>query len=323
MNFGGGVFVVISVHGHIIHKDMWSDTFWDWVARNYSVAFGIPKEALKQQLLPQIWGFDAEAYIKSMDAAGIDKALIMGVDWGMSVCGEAKWSVEEMNHWVAQQADQYPDKLATLCAVDPRRGEKAVKLAVKAIEEWGMKGVKFHPTAGYYPDDRKYFPLYEKCVELDVPLYSHTAALINAPMESKYADPIHLDSVAANFPELKIVQIHFGGLNWTLKCIEIMTSRANVYAEISGHQVAAAGMPQYWLNTLRNALDVPALLGSSLKDRIMFGTDSPLITTVMGDDAWVNWIKGIPEKAKEYGLTFTQEEVDKILSENAKKILKL
>nr|MDO8079563.1 amidohydrolase family protein [Candidatus Freyarchaeota archaeon] len=311
------------MHGHIIHKDMWSDTFWDWVAKNYAMAFGIPKEVCAQQLLPQVWGFNADAYIKVMETAGIDKALIMGVDWGMSVAGEAKWSVEEMNKWVAKQADQYPDKLAALCAVDPRRGEKAIKLVVKAVEEWGMKGVKFHPTAGYYPDDRKYFPLYEKCVELDVPLHSHTAALINAPMESKYADPIHLDSVAANFPELKIIQIHFGGLNWNLKCIEIMTARANVYAEISGHQVAAAGMPQYWLTTLRNALNIPALLGPSLKERIMFGTDSPLITTVMGDDAWVNWIKNIPEKAKEYSLNFTQEEVNKILSENAKRILKL
>ncbi len=43
----------------------------------------------------------------------------------------------------------------------------------------------------------------------------------------------------------------------------------------------------------------------------------------MGDDAWVNWVKNIPEKAKEYGLKFTQEEISKILSENAKKILKL
>lgn len=315
--------MVISVHGHIVHKDMWSDTFWNWVARNYLVAFGIPKEVCMQQLLPQLWSFNADAYIKVMEAAGIDKALIMGVDWGMSVAGEAKWSVEEMNKWVAEQANQYPDKFETLCAVDPRRGERAIKLVVKAVEEWGMKGVKFHPTAGYYPDDPRFFPLYEKCVELGVPLYSHTAALINAPMESKYADPIHLDSVAANFPELKIIQIHFGGLNWTLKCIEIMTSRANVYAELSGHQVAAAGMPKYWLTLLRNAFDIPSLLGSSLKERIMFGTDSPLLTTAMSDDAWVNWIKKIPEKAKEYGLNFTQEEVNKILSENAKKLLKL
>jgi hypothetical protein len=301
---------------------MWSDTFWDWQARNYSIVTGIPKEVCAQQLVPAVWGYNAEAHVKVMEAAGIDKALIMGVDWGMAITGEAKWSVEEMNHWVAKQADEYPDKLKALCAVDPRRGVKAVKLLQKAVEEWGMKGLKFHPTAGYYPDDPKYFPLYEKCVELDVPLHSHTAVIM-APMEAKFADPIHLDSVAAHFPELKIVQIHFGGLAWMLKCMDIMSFRPNVYAEISAQQVGAAGMPQYWLTTLRNILNVPALVGSSLKERIMFGTDSPLITPVMGDDKWVEWVKNIPEKAKEYGLNFTQEEVNKILSENAKRILKL
>ncbi|WXG39613.1 MAG: amidohydrolase family protein [Candidatus Freyarchaeum deiterrae] len=314
--------MVISVHGHILNKDMWSDTFWDWQARTFQLAFGIPKEMYFQQILPQVAGFNAEGYVKVMETAGIDKALVMGVDWGMSVAGEAKWSVEEMNHWVAKQVDEYPDKLAALCAVDPRRGERAVKLLAKAVEEWGMKGLKFHPTAGYYPDDPKYFPLYKKCVELDVPLHSHTAVIM-APMESKFADPIHLDSVAAHFPELKIIAIHFGGLCWMLKCMDIMCFRPNVYAEISAQQPGAAGMPQYWLTTLRNILNVPALVGSSLKERIMFGTDSPLITTVMGDDKWVDWIKNIPEKAKEYGLNFTQEEVNKILSENAKRILKL
>ncbi len=315
--------MVISVHAHLAHKNMWSDNFWDFVANNYAKSLGLPKETIAEQMLPQFWASNAEVFVGVMDSAGIDKALVMGVDYGMSVVGEAKWSVEEMNEWIAKQADEYSDKLAALCAVDPRRGEKAVKLVEKAVEEWGMKGVKFHPTAGYYPDDRAYFPLYEKCVELDVPLHSHTAAVITAPMESKYADPIYLDSIAANFPDLKIVQIHFGGMNWTLKAAEIMTSRPNVYAEISGQQVGAAGMPQYWLSTLRNLLDVPALLGSSLKDRIMFGTDWPYLLTVMGDDAWVEWIKKIPEKGKEYGLKFTQEEVNKILSENAKKILKL
>ena len=315
--------MVISVHAHLAHKNMWSDKFWDFVADNYAKSLGVPKKMVAEQMLPQFWASNAEVFVKVADSAGIDKALVMGVDWGMSVVGEAEWSVEEMNKWVAKQADEYPDKLASLCAIDPRRGERAVKLLEKAVEEWGMKGLKFHPTAGYYPDDRKFFPLYEKCVELDVPLYSHTAAVISSPMESKYADPIYLDSVAANFPDLKIVMVHFGGMNWTLKAAEIMTSRPNVYAEISAHQVAAAGMPQYWLTTLRNLLNVPSLLGSPLKDRIMFGTDWPYLLTVMGDDAWVNWVKNIPEKAKEYGLKFTQEEISKILSENAKKILKL
>ena len=316
--------MVINVHAHLAHRNMWSDTFWDFVAENFSKALGVPKETMVEQMLPVYWASNADAFVQVMDAAGVEKALVMGVDYGvMPEVGEAKWSVEEMNQWVAKQADEYPDKLAALCAVDPRRGERAVKLVEKAVEEWGMKGVKLHPTAGYYPDDPVCYPLYEKCVELGVPIHSHTAATITAPMESKYADPIHLDSVAAKFPDLKIILIHFGGLAWNQKATEIMTSRPNIYAEISGHQVAAVGMPQHWLSNLRGILDVPALLGPPLRDRITFGTDWPYLVTVLGDDVCVNHIKNLPEKGKEHGIKFTQEEVKKILSENAKKILNL
>ncbi|MEM2047473.1 MAG: amidohydrolase family protein [Candidatus Jordarchaeales archaeon] len=316
--------MVINVHAHLAHKDMWSDAFWSFTADGYAKTLGLPKEVVMEQLLPQFWSSNADVFVKVMDAAGIDKAIITGVDFGlMPETGEAKWSVEEMNRWVAKQADEYPDKLVPLCAVDPRRGERAIKLIEKAVEEWGAKGVKFHPTAGYYPDNPAFYPLYEKCVELGVPLHSHTAAIISAPMESKYADPIYVDSVAAKFPDLKIVLIHFGGLTWILKCVEIMTVRPNVYAEISGHQLGARGMTRYWLSLIRDVINMPAILGRPLKDRIMFGTDWPYLVSVMGDDAWVNFIKSLPQKGKEYGIEFTEEEARKLLKENASKILSL
>lgn len=314
--------MVINAHAHLAHKNMWSDSFWDSIADTFSRTLGIPKDQAFEEILPMFWASNAETYVAEMEKAGIDKAIVFGVDYGL-IDGQAEWSVEEMNEWVAEQADEYPDKLTSYCAVDPRRGERAVELLEKAVEDWGMKGLKLHPTAGFYPDNSEYFPLYEKCVELDVPVQSHTAALITAPLESKYADPIHLDSVAAKFPDLKIIQVHFGGINWTLKCAEIMTSRPNVYAEISGHQINAAGMPEYELKTLRNLLNLPSLLGPSLGERIMFGSDWPYIINVMGDDAWVDWVKNIPEKGKEYDLEFTEEEIEKILHENAERILDL
>ena len=296
--------MVINVHSHLAHKNMWSDKFWDFVANSYSSALGMPKEAVYQNLLPMFWASNAENYVKVMDEAGIKKAIVMGVDYGMSEVGEANWS-------------------KALCAVDPRRGEKAIELVEKAVQEWGMIGVKFHPTAGFFPDDPKYFPLYEKCVELSVPVHSHTAATISAPMVSKYADPIYLDTVAAKFPELKIILVHFGSLSYTLKCAEIMGSRSNVYAELSSYQIPAYSMPEYFLKTLRGILNMNALLGTPLKERIMFGTDWPYLETALESKEWVQWIKDIPEKGKEYGLVFTQEEINNILSVNAQKILKL
>jgi predicted TIM-barrel fold metal-dependent hydrolase len=314
--------MIINMHSHLIHRNMWSEKFWDITLDTYSKSFKIPKEALMKTMMPEIANANADALVKAMEKAGIDKALTMGVDWGMSVVGEAKWSVEEFNKWVADQVAEYPGTLYALCAVDPRRGEKAVNLLEKAVTEWGMKGLKFHPTAGYYPDDPKYFPLYEKCVELDVPLYSHTAVTITAPMESKFADPIYLDSVAAKFPDLKIVLVHFGSITWLYKCHEIMGIRPNVYAEISGYQAQAVGTPKRMLEFLRGVFDTPGL-GTSIVDKIMWGTDWPLLELILTDEKWVDWVKNIPEKAQEYGMRFKQREIKKILGLNAEKFLKL
>jgi len=320
--------VLINVHGHLLPRNVWSDKHWDLLASQVASSLNLPKETVFEQMLPQIWNIDAERLVEVMDSAGIDKAMIMGVDFGMSWVGEAPWSVEEMNHYIAKQVEEYPDKLAGICGVDPRRGERAIKILEKAVEEWGMVAVKIWPVTGFYPDDREFWPFYEKCVELGVPVHSHTASVIFPGQESKWADPIYLDGVASHFPDLKIVMVHFGAPNWTYKCVGIMSGRPNVYVEISGHQTFAAAMPQRWLSDLRYYLNIPSVsAGRSIGDRIMFGTDWPLGVQLaligLSEEVWVDWVKKIPEKGKEYGLKFTQEEVKKILSDNAKKIHKL
>jgi predicted TIM-barrel fold metal-dependent hydrolase len=316
--------MIINTHGHIEHKNCSSAKGDEYTAKAISKMMKVPIDAVYKNVMPLMWGNNAEAHVKAMDEAGIDKSLIMAVDMGMnSDVGEARWTIEEKNEWVAKEAEQYPDKLYTLCAVDPRRGDKAIKLVEKAITKWGMKGVKFHPTAGYYPDDPEYYPLYEKCVELDVPVCSHTAALINAPFMSKYADPIYLDTLAAKFPDLKIQLIHFGSLSYTMKCVEIMAARPNVYADLSGYQAHALVMPDYFLKTLRYIFDTPAFLGTPLRERLMFGTDWPALETLMNQKTWVEWIQNIPETAQEYGLKFKQREIKNLLYRNAEKFFQL
>jgi len=72
---------------------------------------------------------NAENYVGVLDDASIDKGLVMGVEYGMSMAGEAKWSVEEINKWVVNQISDYPDKLDSLCWVDPRRGDRTFFLS--------------------------------------------------------------------------------------------------------------------------------------------------------------------------------------------------
>lgn len=315
---------IISTHGHITHKNCSSETFYKYYANLVAKQMNLPLDTIYERFLPMLYGCDAKAHVEAMEEAGIDKSFVMAVDWGMNEdVGEASWTIEEINKWVYEQTSEYPDKLYSLCAVDPRRGVKAINLVEKSIYDWEMRGVKLHPTAGYYPDDPKFFPLYEKCMELDIPICSHTAITINAPFMSKFADPIYLDTIAAKFPDLKIVMIHFGSLSYTMKCVEMMACRPNIYAEFSGYQAHAMTMPDNFLKTLRNILDAPSLLGPPIKNKLFFGTDWPYLETLMDQKSWVNWFINIPELAQSYDIKFKQREIKNILSKNAEKFFKL
>ncbi len=314
--------MTIDMHAHLLPRDMVSDLFWNTYIRISAKALNMSEDILKQGAKMQETINNVDGCIKAMDEAGIDKRLLMGIDYGLSRTGEAKWSVEEMNQWFAHQVAEYPDRLYSLCAVDPRRGERAIKLLEKAVEEWDMKGVKLYPTCGFYPDDPAFDPFYNKCVELDVPIFSHTTPFGLTLLEGKYANPIYLDGVAARFPDLKIVFIHFGGLDWMLKAVSIMQARPNVYADISANQGQALYWTAQYISNLNSIINSKSIL-APFSDRIMFGTDWPALDAIMISKDWVDWVKNLPEKGKEYGFNFKQEDIQKILELNAKKLLKL
>ncbi len=314
--------MIIDVHCHLSHRDFYPDIYWELLAESLSKNLGIPGEQVLRDIMPDFWQKDASKIVEDMDNAGVDKAVIMPVDFELKV-GKAKMSIEEQNLYHARAADEYPDKLISFASVDPRRGEKAVELLEKGLTEWGMKGLKFHPDAGYYPNDPACFPLYEKCVELDVPLLSH-CGLIFIPFEVKYNNPIYLDDVQTAFPDLRIIAAHMGGISGTLTLAEIASLKSGISTEISyTGQMLARGAPRFLLNNLRMLMDLPLTFAVPFKNRILFGSDWPYANAMMEREDWVNWVKKLPKNGKEHGLKFTEEEVRLILGENAKKILKI
>ncbi|MFB0560299.1 MAG: amidohydrolase family protein [Candidatus Lokiarchaeia archaeon] len=314
--------MIIDMHCHLSHRDFYPDIYWELLAQSLSKNLGIPSERVLREIMPDFWQKDASTVVEDMDNARVDKAVIMPVDFELKV-GKAKMSIEEQNRYHAMAADEYPDKLISFASVDPRRGEKAVQLLEKGVTEWGMKGLKFHPDAGYYPNDPVCFPLYEKCVELGVPLLSH-CGLIFIPFEVKYNNPIYLDDVQTAFPDLKIIAAHMGGISGTLTLAEIASLKSGISTEISyTGQMFARGAPQFLLNNLRMLMDLPLTFAVPFKNRILFGSDWPYANAMMDLEDWVSWIESLPENGKKYDLRFTEEEVRLILGENAKKILKI
>jgi predicted TIM-barrel fold metal-dependent hydrolase len=190
----------------------------------------------------------------------------------------------ELGHWrvpneeVAELAHTYNDCLIPFASIDPHKGKMGVREAIKLIEEYGVRGFKFHPTAqGFYPNDRMAYPLYEVIQDAGLVALFHTGQTgvgAGAPggygLRLKYSNPMHLDDVAADFPNLKIIMAH-PSFPWQEEALAVATHKPSVYIDLSGWS------PKYFPPILVRYAN------SILKDKMLFGSDYPVITP----DRWI------------------------------------
>lgn len=271
------------------------------------------RKAYEDFRILSMWEVTAEDSLEDMDEAGIDKSIIVGIDMGASpYIGEGKISVEEQNRRIAETVKKYPDRFLGVAGIDPRRGEAGIELLEKCVKEWGMVGLKFHPTYGFYPNDRMCYPFYEKCLELDIPLLVHTGPELVVPM--KYGQPVYLDDVAVDFPDLPIVMIHAGLYTWHWEAIGIANYRSNIYLCMTAWQPLLRRNPEEFYRVLKMML---AMVSSR---RILFGSDWPANRGVFSHSDWLNAFRNVPDWA---GFEMSKKRSDAILGGNAVKLFKI
>lgn len=250
-----------------------------------------------------------ERQLQAMDEAGIDKVVLFPVDYGLPL-GEAPLSIEEINKQYADLQKKYPDRFITLATVDPRRPQ-ALDLIKQALEEWGMKGIKLHQGSGFYPNDREVYRLLESLGDKSVPIVFHSGAIV-APLYSKYCDPMWLDDLCVDFPNLIFQAAHLGhGLRDSL--CHLGACKTNLWVDFSDNQRRAVHEYKIFCESLRSALD------NFGPDRVMFGTDGPYLRVVLSDKDYVQLVRDLPQNAPE-GITFTEEEVTAMLGGNAARL---
>jgi uncharacterized protein len=157
-------------------------------------------------------------------------------------------------------------------SVDPWQGNAAVRRVHRLVEQFGVKGFKFHPSMqGFEPNDRRFYPIYEALVDDQVPALFHTGQTgigAGSPgghgIKLRYSDPMLLDDVAADFPDLTIVLAH-PSVPWVDSQIAIATHKANVYIDLSGWS------PKYFPAQLVKAAN------GLLRNKVLFGSDFPVI----------------------------------------------
>ncbi len=209
------------------------------------------------------------------------------------------------NEEVAEVAAENNDALIPFASIDPARGKMGVREARRLIEDYGVRGFKFHPSMqAFYPNDRLAYPLYEVIAEAGLPALFHTGQTgVGAGLPGgmgvklKYSNPIYLDDVAADFPTLTLIMAH-PSFPWQDEALAIATHKPNTYIDLSGWS------PKYFPQNLVHYSN------SLLKDRVLFGTDYPALTV----ERWLGDFEKLPIKPEVRPL---------ILKENAIRLLKL
>jgi predicted TIM-barrel fold metal-dependent hydrolase len=202
-----------------------------------------------------------DAVMAAIDAAGIGRTLITGFD-------EASTARKTFvpNEIVAAIAARHPDRFLPFAGADIMRGREALCDFERWVRERGFRGLSLRPfMIGLPADDRHYYPFYAKCVELGVPLSIHTSANWTTGAINDLGHPRHLDPVARDFPELRIIMSH-AGYPWVLEAVLLAWKYEHVYLELAAHRpryLAEAGTG--WDPLLRFGQ-------STIADKVLFGT---------------------------------------------------
>jgi predicted TIM-barrel fold metal-dependent hydrolase len=173
--------------------------------------------------------------------------------------------VEAPHRDVLQFVDKRPDRFALAAHVDPRRGMKAIRDLESLAKAQPVVVAQVIPcVVGLPPNDREYYPLYAKCIELGLPASVNTG-IPGPPLPSKCQDPIHLDDVCLFFPELKLVMSN-GADPWWAVAIRLMLKFPNLFL------MTSANAPKYLPQELLQYMNTRG------QDRVIFATDYPFLT---------------------------------------------
>jgi len=207
------------------------------------------------------------------------------------------------NYEVAEAAAKHSDILIPFASIDPAKGKLGAREARDLVENHGIQGFKFHPTMqGFYPNDRNAYTLYEAIAESGKPALFHTGQTgvgSGMPggngMRLKYSNPMYIDDVAVDFPDMSIILAH-PSFPWQEEALSVATHKPNVYIDLSGWS------PKYFPPILVRYAN------TMLKEKMLFGSDWPMI-------APEKWLAAF-EKAE-----FRDEVRPLILKDNAMRLL--
>lgn len=242
-----------------------------------------------------------ERFVEYLDSQGVDVAAI--INYVSPVVGYT----HETNAWAAAFRDAVPDRILAFGGFDPRTADDPAAEIDRALEGYELDGIKIHPphqglNANDYrndPDTRgieSLASLYETCADRGIPVMIHTGTSIFSGARSRYADPMPIDDVAVDYPDLKIIMAHGGRPMYTDEAWFLLRRHENVYLDISSFP--PSNLLEYFPEVER------------VDDRILFGSDwpGPMVPDIGDNVATIE------------GLDLPEKTIDRLLGENAREL---
>jgi predicted TIM-barrel fold metal-dependent hydrolase len=282
-------FAVIDSHVHIAP--------WEQVHADAKVRLAAGRQATLDEI--NAICHNPQRLVDYMDARNIEKLVMVNY-----VTPDVVGFTESVNTFSAELARAFPARLIPFGGIDPRRVNDVGTEMDRLLGDLRLRGIKIHPPHQHFranaylddPDLRGLATVYEKCSEYRVPVMFHTGTSIFPRARNKYGDPMDLDDIIVDFPELKIMVAHGGRPLWMDTALFLLRRSPNVILDISS--VPPKNLLQYfpWIERVA--------------DQAVFGSDWP-----------GPMVMDIAENIEDfYALPLAEETKRKILRDNALKL---
>lgn len=269
---------VIDFHVHALGScDDWNDEAHK-VIRKYNPAF---YEDIEENI-------SLTGMLRQMSDAGIDYAVVLP-EYAPLTHGTIT------NKFVAEFCSG-SERLVPFCSINPHLVRHPGRELVRLVDRYGFKGVKLIPTYNhFYANEARLYPLYGEAQRRALPVLVHTGSSVFRGAKLKYGDPLILDEVAVDFPDLKIVMAHGGRGFWYDRASFLCRLHENVYIDLTG--LPPSNYLKYY----------PEL--EKIADKLVFGSDWPTTPDRKNNIAAVR------------GLSLESETKEKILGLTAARLL--
>lgn len=268
--------------------------------------------------------YSAEEFVAGMDKGGIDISCLYGndqADPGSNPAWRDQRYMAVATNFTDEQlaafCGRFPGRLIGFTSISPDRYQPERKVE-RAIKEFGMRGVKIYPHSGFYANDPRLTRTYEACSRMGIPVVVHTGPKAVRWQWMKYDQPIYVDDVATNFPDLRLVMCH-GGYPWVEEFLAVAYTNPNIWVDLT------------FMEQIEETFLVPGLVEHTVRrlvkligaKRLLWGSEGPYMNLPLYGDHDPGYYKISQQKLVQRFDFLSEEDKSDILGNNAARLLGL